>query len=89
MSLMLIFTKISFKIAPSSIVFSNSVLMKSSQAGGSSVLRNRRKVRYWRISNMEINAPVIEGMLNKLVAKLAMTPAAADTKNSPATMKSD
>lgn len=49
-------------------------------------MRNRRKVRYCRISNIEIRAPVIEGMLNKLVAKLAITPAAADTKNNPATM---
>lgn len=79
--------KISFKIAPSSIVFSNSVLIKSSQAGGSSVFKNSKKVKYCKISNMEIKAPVKElvGPEAKERTKFPRTPTTAEVANKPET----
>ena len=65
--------------------------MKSSQAGGSSVLRNNKKVKYCKISNIEINAPVKELTFPeaKVITKFPNTPTIAETPNKQATKISD
>jgi len=85
--LILSLINISFKNEPSSIVFSNKVLIKSSQAGGSSVFKKSKKVKYCKISNIEIKAPVKEFVDPELnvITKLPKTPTIAEMANKPAT----
>lgn len=75
----------SSKIAPNSILFWNRADMKSPGAGGISVFKNCRKVKYCRISNSSNKEPIHEPKFKLLaieetaIAVAATAPTATPT----------